>query len=70
MKLHIQGQHGDGYNKCSMNYKSNIGLKKYFQVKHEFKDDVDVCNSCNKQAPHTHQKRKHDDFKNKTNLKN
>ena len=30
LKLHIQGQHGDG---------NNIG----FQVKHEFKDDVDIC---------------------------
>ena len=56
-KLHMKGQHGDG-----SNYKSNIGLKQHFQVKHEFKDDI--CNNCNyktknKQAPHTHQRGKH-----------
>ena len=53
----MKGQHGDG-----LNYKSNIGLKQHFQVKHEFKDDI--CNNCNyktknKQAPHNHQRGKH-----------
>ena len=55
-KLHIKGQHGDGYNKCSLNYKSNIGLKQHFQVKHEFKDDI--CNNCN-----YHQRGKHKNCK-------